>query len=104
MLTDVLRDLDVVAIHGHKNLILEINTCNTYMSIQPHKMMISSVSIDAWYIKYFYVLQAIECMILKSDILQRLNPTTKSLGDEVLELWNYTQSNFLVTLLHWMAL
>ena len=47
MLTDVLRDLDVVATHGHKNLILEINTCNTYMSIQPHKMMISSVSVDA---------------------------------------------------------
>ena len=47
ILTDLLGELVVDAIHGHRILILKIVIYNAYMSIHSHRIMASSLLIDS---------------------------------------------------------
>ena len=47
ILTDLLGELVVDAIHGHRILILKIVIYNAYMSIHTHRIMASSLLIDS---------------------------------------------------------
>ena len=64
MLIDLLRLLAINAVNGHLILILQTDICNAYMSIHPYKMMAYSLFVDAWFIKYVYILYAIKFMML----------------------------------------
>ena len=46
MLTDLLGDLAIIAVHGHTILILKTNIYNAYMSINPRRMIASSLIIS----------------------------------------------------------
>ena len=56
MPTDLSLDLVVIAMHGYRIRSFKTDMFNAYISIQPQNMMASSLLIDAWVIKYLYVL------------------------------------------------
>ena len=73
MLTDLLRDFAIIAVHDHTILIFKIVIYNVYMSIYPRGMMVSSYFIDSFKI-----------MIVIFHFLQNLNRTTSSLSSRAL--------------------
>ena len=70
-------ELNFIAVHGHIILILKSDICSAYMSIHTHKR---------WHLQFLLPIDLleicmfsfIEIMIVTSDFIQSLNPTTSS--------------------------
>ena len=55
MSTGLLGDLAVNVMRGCTILILKIDISDAYMRIDPHRMMVSSLFTDAWFMRYLYI-------------------------------------------------
>ena len=62
MSTGLLGDFAVNVMRGCTILILKIDISDAYMRIDPHRMMVSSLFTDAWFMRYLYIF-VIEFMI-----------------------------------------
>ena len=79
-----------------------------YISIHPHRMMVSFN--DIWFMRYLYILKVIEVIILKSVFLKNLSPTARNLrGRDFIyivlqEFRKYINFNLLLATLQHMTL
>lgn len=55
MSRDQLKESAVIAMRSHAILNLKTDIYKAYTSISPHRMTISSLFNDAWFVRYFYI-------------------------------------------------
>ena len=72
---DLLVDLAIMAVHVHRISILQAGICNTHKISHPCGMMAPSLFIGSRVNRYLHIL-------VVSDFLQNLNPTTSSLSGQ----------------------
>ena len=98
--------------HGHTILFLKTNICSACMNVRLCRMISSPFFIDS-FVPFFVdicIFSFIEIMIVISDFLQTLNPTTSGISSRAFifivlqEFWNYMEFNLLVIILHCMIL
>ena len=54
VLTDLLGGLPITPLHRHTIVILKADLCSAYMSIHPHRMIVSSLFSDTLFVGYLY--------------------------------------------------
>lgn len=80
ILTDLLEDLGIRAIHGHSILNFKNGCiCSSYFCIHPRNMIVISLFIGGWFID-ICIFSFVEIMIAVSEFLQNLYLTTNSLS------------------------